>query len=126
MEYAMATILLLEDSPAIRRIVVSALSDRGHDVVECENGFAAYDTALLNSIDLMITDLVMPRVDGLEAIRTARNTRTDLRIIAMSAGCDRYSQDYLEVARVFGAHSIMQKPFEPDHLVELVDSALAA
>jgi len=51
----MANILVLEDSTALRRIVSRALRDEGHVVVESDNGLAAYDDDLLNSLDLMIT-----------------------------------------------------------------------
>ena len=122
----MATILVLEDSTALRRVVSRLLRDEGHDVIESENGLAAYDDDLLNSLDLMITDLVMPRVDGLEAIRTALSTREDLKIVAMSGGRPGFHQDYLKVASVFGARYILYKPFEPDKLLDVVSNTLAA
>lgn len=122
----MATILVLEDSAALRRVVVRVLTDEGHIVIECENGLAAYDCDLLNSIDLMITDLVMPRVDGLDAIRAAIESRGDLKVIAMSGGSPSFHQDYLNVASIFGARDTLQKPFEPDALVDVVNTALAA
>ena len=122
----MAHILVLEDSAALRRIVTRALRDDGHSVVSSENGLAAYDDDLLNSVDLMITDLVMPRVDGLDAIRTALQTREDLKVIAMSGGSPDFSQDYLQVASIFGARDVLYKPFEPQALVNVVNTALAA
>lgn len=122
----MASILVLEDSAALRRIVVKTLTDNGHTVVERENGLAAYDVGLLRSVDLMITDLVMPRVDGLDAIRTARDTRSDLKVIAMSGGSPHFGQNYLKAATVFGASNVLNKPFEPDELIGAVNSALAA
>jgi len=122
----MANILVLEDSTALRRIVSRALRDEGHVVVESDNGLAAYDDDLLNSVDLMITDLVMPRIDGLEAIRTALTTRDDLKVIAMSGGSPAFKQDYLEVAGIFGARNVIHKPFEPEALVRVVNTALAA
>lgn len=122
----MASILVLEDNAALRRLVVRTLTDSGHTVVEAENGLAAYDTKLLHSVDLMITDLVMPRVDGLDAIRTARATRADLKVIAMSGGSPCFNQDYLSVANAFGAARVLEKPFEPDALVEAVNDTLAA
>lgn len=122
----MANILVLEDSAALRRIVTRALRDEGHVVVESDNGLPVYDSALLNSVDLMITDLVMPRIDGLSAIRAALETRKDLKVIAMSGGSAAFTQDYLEVAEVFGARDVLHKPFEPDALVQAVNTALAA
>lgn len=122
----MAHILVLEDSAALRRIVTRALRDEGHIVVASDNGLAAYDHALMNSVDLMITDLVMPRVDGLDAIRAALQTREDLKVIAMSGGSPAFAQDYLKVASVFGAREVLHKPFEPEALVNVVNTALAA
>lgn len=122
----MASILVLEDNAALRRILAKTLTDDGHEVVERENGFAVYDRDLLNSVDLIITDLVMPRVDGLEAIRTARQARSDLKVIAISGGSRYYNKDYLEAASAFGASGILHKPFAPDALVAAVNTTLAA
>lgn len=122
----MARILVLEDSDPLRRILVRILSDEGHEVIESPTGFAVYDAAILDGVDLLITDLVMPRVDGLDAIRTARAARADLQIIAMSGGSANFVQDYLGVAEVFGANSVLQKPFEPESLISVVNGALAA
>ena len=122
----MAHILVLEDSAALRRIVTQALRDEGHVVASSDNGMAAYNEALLNSVDLMITELVMPRVDGLDAIRTTLETRDDLKVIAMSGGSPAFEQDYLKVASIFGARDVLRKPFEPEALVNVVNTALAA
>jgi len=122
----MAKILVLEDSAALRRIVSRALRDEGHIVFESDNGLPAYDGELLNSVDLMITDLVMPRIDGLDAIQTALQSHEALKVIAMSGGSPAFRQDYLKVARIFGAGEILHKPFEPEALVKVVNEALAA
>lgn len=121
----MARILVMEDSDPLRRIVVNTLTSDGHTVIERETGFAAYDNAMLDSIDLMITDLVMPRVDGLDAIRTALSSHGDLKIIAMSGGSPNLEHDYLGVAKTFGAASVLHKPFEPQSLLDAVNGALA-
>jgi DNA-binding NtrC family response regulator len=122
----MAFILVMEDNAALRRILVKTLTDDGHEVVESENGFAAYNEQLIHSVDLMITDLVMPRVDGLDAINTARSTRKDLKVIAMSGGGPDFTQDYLQVAIAFGASNIIHKPFEPDAMLDVVNKTLKA
>jgi len=121
-----ASILVMEDNAALRRILVRVLTDDGHEVTQSENGFAAYDVDLVQSVDLLITDLVMPRVDGLDAINTARSTRNDLKVIAISGGFEAFNQDYLKVAKAFGASNVLQKPFEPDALVNVVNETLAA
>lgn len=122
----MASILVMEDNDALRRILVKTLTDDGHTVTQSDNGLAAYNEELLHSVDLMITDLVMPRVDGLDAINTARSTRKDLKVIAISGGGADFNQDYLQVAKAFGASNILHKPFEPDALVSVVNETLAA
>ncbi len=122
----MAVILLLEDDHALRRIFTVALEEYDHEVIQSDNGIAAYDTELLNSVDLMITDLVMPRVDGLDAIRTALKAKKDLKVVAMSGGSPSFNQDYLEVATIFGAELVFHKPLEPEKLVRIVNTALVA
>lgn len=122
----MASILLLEDNAALRRILVKTLSDDGHTVVSRENGLAVYDLSVLDQADLMITDLVMPRVDGLDAIRTARAHRDDFKVIAISGGSESFGQDYLKVASTFGASGVLKKPFEPEALLSVVNATLAA
>ena len=122
----MASILLMEDNAALRRVIAKTLIDDGHEVTQSESGFAAYNEELLHSVDLMITDLVMPCVDGLDAIKTARSTRKNLKVIAISGGGHCFSQDYLQVALAFGAEQVLQNPFEPDALTDVVNSTLAA
>ncbi len=122
----MASILVMEDNDALRRILVKTLTDVGHKVTQSENGFAAYDESLLNSVDLMITDLVMPRVDGLDAINAVRASHKNLKVIAISGGGPDFNQDYLQVAKTFGATNVLHKPFEPDALVTVVNETLAA
>ena len=122
----MARILLMEDSATMRRLLVRVLTDAGHKVIESSTGFAAYDSKTLDKIDLMITDLVMPRVDGLDAIRTALSKRKNLKIIAISGGSPNLHHDYLRVAKTFGAAKVLQKPFEAKSLIAAVNGALAA
>jgi CheY-like chemotaxis protein len=81
----MARILLAEDDEAVRRFVARALTHRGHEVREAEDGFAALDALEGKTpFDLLITDIVMPGMDGIElALRVARDM-PELPVLLMS------------------------------------------
>ena len=113
-------ILVLEDVPAMRRILAQALREEGHIVTDCEDGAISYHQETIDNIDLMITDIDMPRVNGIEAILTARRARPNLKIIAISGAGDEDADDYLNACKDLGATEILRKPFEPDVLVQTV------
>lgn len=121
----MADILLLEDMKPLRRILSHALREEGHEVVEGADGALTYDSALLGKIDVLITDIDMPRVNGFEVILEAQKRRPDLKIIAISGGTGQSVNEYLTACVELGVHQVMQKPFEPDALVETVRSVLS-
>ena len=122
----MADILLLEDESALRSLLAELLTEEGHDVTQCGDGRIVRDSERVASADLMITDLIMPEVDGLEAIRTVRSINPEVRIIAMSGGGRTVTRDYLPDAKAFGAEVILHKPFTPDEVIEQVRALLAA
>ena len=113
-------ILLLEDAPALRRLLSAVLREDGHAVTESEDGAISYNRNTIDSTDLMLADIDLPRVNGIEAILAARHIKPDLKIIAMSGGGMRDSDDYLNACKDLGATAILEKPFEPDHLVDVV------
>ena len=81
-------------------------------------------TSRRTSPDLLITDIFMPEMEGLETIREARARQPDLPIIAMS-GFAFEERDYLGIAEKFGAMATLRKPFRPAELIDLVDRLLA-
>jgi CheY-like chemotaxis protein len=119
----MAKILVIDDEPGIRLIICRALEDAGHEVVEFENGRGAIENVEGEAADLLITDIFMPDVEGIETIREIRRRRPDLPIIAIS-GVDFEGRDYLRVARKFGAAATLKKPFWPADLLKLVSRVL--
>jgi len=68
----------------------------------------------------VITDLVMPNVEGLETIRAIRQRQSGLRVIAVSGAFG----DYLRIAEMLGADKILRKPVAPEHLVQAVQDLL--
>lgn len=122
----MAHILICEDMDAMRRMLTHVLSEEGHTVTESSTGEIAYDADAIAKFDLMITDINMPWVDGIEAIRLAKKIKPDLKIIAMSGGGNVSTVDYLPACLMLGASEILHKPFEPEEMLALVRTGLAA
>src|SRR4051794_10383155 len=98
----MAKVLVIDDDPDVRDLMLSLLAEAGHDVVAFANGGGAIDHVRQEHADLLVTDIFMPDVEGLETIREFRRLRPDVPIIAIS-GIDFDGGDYLRVARKFGA-----------------------
>jgi len=122
----MSHILVIDDDPVLRRVITLALEGVGHSVLRCENGRKAIDYLEHGHADLLITDIIMPEMDGVETVRAARRLQPLLPILAMSGGGSFGPADYLGIARAFGATAVLAKPFRPAELVELVASLLAA
>lgn len=120
----MATILLIDDDDLLRRAVIQSLVNAGHKVVEAADGLQGCELARSLTIDLVITDLVMPVQEGVETIMTLRRERPKLPIIAMSGGVT-HSKLYLDIAGKIGAKHILPKPFLPKALLALIEQTLA-
>jgi two-component system, NtrC family, response regulator len=114
----MANILVAEDERDIRLLIASLLMALGHDVIETADGRVAL--SLLQTMplfDLLITDLRMPGVDGVQLIETCKTDYPEIQIIAISA----YHEPLVE-AQAKGAHYVIKKPFSHQQLVDLVQS----
>ncbi len=120
----MAHILVVDDEPPLRRAIALALERAGHSVVRCENGKKAVEYLPHDEADLLITDIMMPEMDGVETMRAVRRLKPDLPILAMS-GALPDPADYLGLARFFGATALLVKPFRPAELVEIAERLLA-
>src|SRR5690242_6535914 len=121
----MATILVVDDEPGMLRVSLRALEGAGHVVVGCENGREALRQLGIHAVDLMITDIFMPEMEGLEMVRQARALHPEVPIVAVSGGFVD-GPDYLKVAQAFGAVAVLRKPFRAGELVSLVSELLAS
>ena len=117
-----ASILIAEDNPDIRSVLDWMLQSEGYDVVTAEDGAAAYQSITQIQPDVILTDLMMPEVDGLELIRRVRGTKevADTPIVAMSA----YGEDYFIEASAAGATAAIRKPDDIERLVETIERVL--
>jgi CheY-like chemotaxis protein len=122
----MGHILVIDDDAVLRRVITLALEQAGHSVLRCENGRKAIEYLAHAQADLLITDIVMPEMDGVETVRAARRLAPQLPILAISGGGSFAPDDYLGIAQVFGANAVLPKPFRPAELVAKVAAMLAA
>ena len=115
------TILLADDDAALRKVIAYKLKRKGFEVVAVENGLEAM--ALLDSrkFDLVLSDMRMPKMGGLELLEAARRKRPGLEVILMTAFAD-VSQAVKAVK--LGAFDYLTKPFEDDQLFMAIDKAL--
>ncbi len=121
----MATILVIDDEEMVRATLRLALEDAGHRVLEAGNGEEGLRLLEANSIDLTITDIIMPEKEGIETIIEIRRRRPEAKIIAISGGGRSQSIDFLRIAERLGAVHSLAKPFSPQMLLQLVDAAIA-
>lgn len=121
----MPRILLVDDDEMSRQAVHRMLERAGYTVESTGDGHHAIETYKSGEIDLVITDLIMPEVDGLEIIQEIRRKDPGAKILAISGGGRVQAEEYLSVARKFGAVEVLPKPFASQDLKAAVDRALA-
>ena len=120
----MARILVVDDDADVRAAVRTILEDAGHEVVEAVDGAAGLRAYRDASFDLVLCDLFMPDVDGIELIRALRRQFPDAKVIAMSGGAFDGTLDLLDLAPYLGAAEALAKPFSLDEFVRAVERVL--
>jgi CheY-like chemotaxis protein len=119
----MADILVIDDDPQMRRLIARILMGASHAVREAADGRKGLALVREQRPDLVVCDLVMPDMEGIETILTLRSENAGLPIIAISGGNDPL---YLNAASKLGASASLGKPFSPDELLNLVADLLDA
>ena len=110
-----ATVLVVDDEPAIREVIATLLEDEGYLVRHAKDGVEALDAINGDRIDLIVSDVVMPRLDGASLVRKLRRRGHLMPVVLMSAV---YADVDLPGVR------FVPKPFEIDRLLGTVASAL--
>ena len=118
----MANILVADDSAYARRLLRQALESAGHQVLEAANGMAAIETFFLQRPDVVLLDLTMGDLDGLEVLRRVRDMVPDARVIVVSADIQRTTAESVLAA---GASQFLGKPAGRDEILDAVATALA-
>src|SRR5690606_2484368 len=106
----MASILIVDDDPTIQLIAGELLKAEGHDIVHAGDGVEALKALVAIPADLVVLDMLMPNMDGLETILAMRKTHPRVKILAISSGGPMGPQDLLRTAKLFGADETLVKP----------------
>src|SRR5438445_8619403 len=114
-------LVVIEDEHAIRRGVADALRASGYDVAEAADGQRGLDEALRPGVDLVLLDLMLPRLNGLQVLTELRKTRPDLPVIILTA---RGSEDDRVRGLQMGADDYVVKPFSARELLARVAAIL--
>ncbi|HZG94140.1 MAG TPA: response regulator [Mycobacteriales bacterium] len=119
----MATIVIADDSPTLRRIVSSVLSKDGHEVIQAEDGVEAVQAVFAHQPDAIVMDVQMPRVSGYVATRLLKDDwqTADIPIILLTS-LDQQSDKYW--GRSAGADDYLTKDFEAPQLIEAVEGVM--
>jgi len=115
-----ARILLVDDEEMDRTLGRTILEDAGHELFYAANGESALRTYRNLGIDLVVTDLAMPGLNGLRLIQELRESDGQALIIAVTG----VSPEHLERARSFGAAITLRKPYAPEILLDAVNQLL--
>ena len=114
----MATILIIDDEEPIRALLRTTLEAAGHEVVEAANGRQGLELYRHRPTDLVITDIVMPELNGLDMLLELTRHFLHAKVIAISgAGGDK---NVLDVAKLLGARRTLLKPFGMPRLLDAV------
>ena len=113
----MAKIIYIEDDDNVRYAISKLLTKNGHSVIEATNGFEGIELIKKSEVDIVLTDIVMPVMEGMELIAHLVKEYPGLPIIAISGG----TTDYLTFATRMGATEILPKPINEEKLLEYIE-----
>ncbi len=114
----MANILIVDDERSIRSLLRAVLERDSHHIFEAPNGRLGLQLYQESPVDLIITDLTMPEMDGLDMMSELTRKFSNVKIIAMTGGLDSGSR--LAAAKLLGARFTLQKPFQLDSFLNAV------
>ncbi|MEQ1791984.1 MAG: response regulator [Nitrospira sp.] len=114
----MATILIIDDEESIRILLRSALEAAGYEVTEAANGRQGLESYRRKPVDLVITDILMPELNGLDMLLELTREFLNAKVVAISgAGGEK---NVLDVAKLLGARQTFRKPFSMPQLLGAV------
>jgi len=120
----MFKILIIDDEAQILFMLKKMLERYGYETELATNGIDGIALFKKCQPDLVITDIIMPEKEGLETIREMKRIKSDLKIIAMSGGGKVSAENYLMIAKIFGASKIVAKPFAVKEMLSAVKELL--
>ncbi|MBT3229637.1 MAG: response regulator [Candidatus Marinimicrobia bacterium] len=116
------SILIIDDEKSIRDVLVTFFEEKGYNVLTANDGRGGITQFQHHPTDLVITDIVMPRIEGIATIREIRKQSKSVKIIAMTG----YVDSYLKEAIILGADDSIVKPFNTEDLMAVVDRVMGS
>lgn len=118
-------VLVAEDEPEIRTLITRWLEHDGHHVTGAANGAEAASIAQAKEFDVVVTDMLMPEVDGMQLITILKKAHPETRILAISGGGHSLDgMDCLRMAKALGVDAAVKKPFRRDSFMEGLKAAI--
>ncbi|MGB9562093.1 MAG: response regulator [bacterium] len=114
-------ILVVDDQESILELLKAILERENFEVFLAANGFDALDIIAHNEIDLVITDVSMPELDGFTLLQIIKNRYPNLPVIVMTGYYDIYTK---EEAIKYGASRFLPKPFRPEEVLKIISNEL--
>lgn len=115
------TVLIVDDDPEIIRLLSKILSNDGYKVIDAQNGRKALEKVEKGGIDLVVLDLVMPEMGGIETLKEIGNVTPKLSVIVLTGHGDL---ETVREAMTLGAYEYITKPFDADFVRAVVQRAL--
>lgn len=114
-------VVVIEDDDLVAETVVSILRSVGHDAVSAPDGVEGMRLIHEGDYDAVVTDIMMPRKEGIETILELRRDRPALKILAISGGSTS-SADFLQWAQKLGADAVLPKPFSAEQFLDALQT----
>ena len=118
----MKKILVVDDESALREAISQLLKEKGYGVATASNGKEGLKEFARFRPDLVLTDISMPDMEGIEFLRILRKQKSDLPIIVMSGNI--IGAKFLKSASLFGATTTLKKPFSNRDLIDIIEASL--
>ena len=122
----MSRIVIIDDDEGVRDLLREALETTGREVVTAVNGREGLHAHRAEAADLVICDILMPELDGIQVMQELRRCSPSLKLIAISGCAERLRLDVLKIATLLGAAAVFEKPFLLDDLIAKVNELLPA
>lgn len=119
-----ARVLIVDDNTDVRLMIDQVLRGAGYETDVAGDGHRAFELQCRCPADVLITDIFMPEMDGLETIRLFKSRYPLIKIIAISGGGRKAHGDYLALATDIGADATLHKPFDSNALLNMIQQVL--
>lgn len=117
-------ILVVDDDEMMREFIKELLTLNNFEVSEAANGVDGLKQFRKNTPDLVLTDIIMPEMEGISFIREIRSYNKDIPIIAMTGNAHGRMEEYLDISTQLGADEILRKPIKSKTFLEAINKLI--